>query len=169
MPKWPQRSAAAKTPLPTLLTRRRHARHYMVESGSTITWEAWDLKYKPNQDWNHAWGAAPANLLPRYVLGVQPLAPGWQQARIRPQVGTLTHAEGRVPTPRGPILVSWKKNPALKLELTLPGEVTAQIDLPTDDAATVVLVNGAPAPARRVGDRMILDRPVSGRCVLEFR
>ena len=22
---------------------------------------------KPNQDWNHAWGAAPANLLPRFL------------------------------------------------------------------------------------------------------
>ena len=43
----------------------------MVESGTTITWEAWDQKYKPNQDWNHAWGAAPANLLPRFVLGAQ--------------------------------------------------------------------------------------------------
>ena len=27
----------------------------MVESGTTITWEAWDMKCKPNQDWNHAW------------------------------------------------------------------------------------------------------------------
>ena len=44
---------------------------HMVESGTTITWEAWDQKYKPNQDWNHAWGAAPANLLPRFVLGAQ--------------------------------------------------------------------------------------------------
>ena len=32
---------------------------HMVESGTTITWEAWDQKYKPNQDWNHAWGTAP--------------------------------------------------------------------------------------------------------------
>jgi hypothetical protein len=56
---------------------------HMVASGTTITWEAWDLKYKPNQDWNHAWGAAPANLLPRFVLGVEPLEPGWSQASIR--------------------------------------------------------------------------------------
>jgi alpha-L-rhamnosidase len=56
---------------------------HMVESGTTITWEAWDQRYKPNQDWNHAWGAAPANLLPRYVLGVRPLTPGWTRAVIR--------------------------------------------------------------------------------------
>ena len=53
---------------------------HMVESGTTITWEAWDQRYKPNQDWNHAWGAAPANLLPRYILGAQPLTPGWRQS-----------------------------------------------------------------------------------------
>ena len=35
----------------------------MIRVGSTISLEAWDNKYKPNQDWNHAWGAAPANIL----------------------------------------------------------------------------------------------------------
>ncbi len=39
----------------------------MIDQGSTITMEAWSLKAKSNQDWNHAWGAAPANLLPRYL------------------------------------------------------------------------------------------------------
>ena len=68
---------------------------HMVESGTTITWEAWDQKYKPNQDWNHAWGAAPANLLPRFVLGVRVLTPGWTKALIQPHPGTLVSAEGR--------------------------------------------------------------------------
>jgi alpha-L-rhamnosidase len=53
---------------------------HMVESGTTITWEAWDQKYKPNQDWSHAWGASPANLLPRFVLGVRVLTPGLGQS-----------------------------------------------------------------------------------------
>jgi hypothetical protein len=39
----------------------------MKDQGSTITMEAWSNSVKPNQDWNHAWGAAPANLLPRYL------------------------------------------------------------------------------------------------------
>ena len=81
---------------------------HMLDSGTTITWEAWDQKYKPNQDWNHAWGAAPANLLPRFVLGVQPLAAGWKRAVIRPNPGHLSAASGKVPTPRGPVMVDWK-------------------------------------------------------------
>jgi hypothetical protein len=85
---------------------------HMLESGTTITWEAWDQKYKPNQDWNHAWGAAPANLLPRYVLGARPLAPGWKRALVRPNTGSLKSADGRIPSPKGPILVSGKTTPA---------------------------------------------------------
>ena len=76
---------------------------HMLDSGTTITWEAWDQKFKPNQDWNHAWGAAPANLLPRFILGVQALTPGWSRAVIRPFPGTLKQAEGKVPTPRGAV------------------------------------------------------------------
>lgn len=79
---------------------------HMVDSGTTITWEAWDQRVKPNQDWNHSWGAAPANLISRYVLGAQPLKPGWSQVIIQPNPGRLTNAEGKIPTPRGPILIS---------------------------------------------------------------
>ena len=82
---------------------------HMVDSGTTISWEAWDLKYKPNQDWNHAWGAAPANLLPRYILGAQAAQPGWTVATIRPCTGGLKFARGRVPTPQGPIEIDWNE------------------------------------------------------------
>jgi len=34
------------------------AGYNMIKNGSTIAMEAWDMKYKPNSDWNHAWGAA---------------------------------------------------------------------------------------------------------------
>ena len=39
----------------------------MMKQGATMTMEAWSSEIKPNQDWNHAWGAAPANLLPRFM------------------------------------------------------------------------------------------------------
>ena len=29
---------------------------HMLDVGATITMEAWDAKFKPNLDWNHAWG-----------------------------------------------------------------------------------------------------------------
>ena len=92
---------------------------HMIESGTTITWEAWGQKYKPNQDWNHAWGASTANLLPRFVLGAQPLTPGGKRAVIRTNPGNLKFAKGKTPTPLGPLLVSWTNDTNFKLSLTL--------------------------------------------------
>ena len=140
----------------------------MVDSGTTITWEAWDQHYKPNQDWNHAWGAAPANLLPRFVLGVRPLVPGWSSALIRPNPGGLKSAEGKVPTPLGPVLVHWEKNNAFKLALDLPPGLSAQVEIPAGENSAV-FKDGQPARAQRHGQRWTLDEKVSGRVLIETR
>jgi hypothetical protein len=47
----------------------------IYEVGATITLEAWDDRFKPNQDWNHAWSAAPANLIPGRLMGITPAEP----------------------------------------------------------------------------------------------
>ncbi len=75
----------------------------MIRSGSTITLEAWDMKFKPNSDWNHAWGAAPANIIPRYLWGIQPKAAGFSEVSVTPQMGNLTHSKIEIPTIRGQI------------------------------------------------------------------
>jgi hypothetical protein len=142
---------------------------HMVESGTTITWEAWDQKYKPNQDWNHAWGAAPANLLPRYVLGAEPLTPGWATARISPRIGNLNFAKGTVPTVRGPISIAWKKGELFSLTLRLPDGMSAQVDLPMIGTSTGVFVNGKAVVAERVGQRWALPVPVEGTLHFEVR
>ncbi|MEY4385857.1 MAG: hypothetical protein RLY20_1140 [Verrucomicrobiota bacterium] len=142
---------------------------HMIESGTTITWEAWDQKYKPNQDWNHAWGAAPANLLPRYVLGVRPLAPGWNQALIQPNPGALTSASGKVPTPRGPITIKWQRGETFTLSLALPKGMTARVELPAPEKSTGVFAGDRELAARHVNARWILDQPVAGQMTLEVR
>jgi hypothetical protein len=75
----------------------------MIRSGSTITMEAWDMKYKPNSDWNHAWGAAPANIIPRFLWGITPVEPGFKGVQIRPQFSRLTSAKIMFPTIKGPV------------------------------------------------------------------
>ena len=120
---------------------------HMVDSGTTITWEAWDMKYKPNQDWNHAWGAAPANLLPRHVLGAQPAVAGWQTALIRPCPGRLKHANGKVPTARGPIEIDWKQRVRVPTPLQLPEGMAARVDVPATDGSTGVFIDGDPVDA----------------------
>ncbi len=153
-----------------LITARtdRSWRH-MLESGTTITWEAWDLKYKPNQDWNHAWGAAPANLLPRFVLGVEPLEPGWSHASIRPCPGNLTHARGKIPTPRGPIVIDWESTETFHISITLPDGVSATVELPGDENSTGVYVNGEQVQSKRHGSRWRLVDSISGAAVIELK
>ena len=53
----------------------------------------------------HGWSAAPAYLLPAYVLGIRPTAPGYASHSSDPQLGNLAWAEGDVPTPEGELLI----------------------------------------------------------------
>jgi hypothetical protein len=142
---------------------------HMVESGTTITWEAWDQRYKTNQDWNHAWGAAPAYLLPRYVLGARSLAPGWTRAIIRPNPGSLKWADGKVPTPLGSLLVHWENGDTFKLSLVLPHGMTAKVMLPAGKNCRGVFLGGQPVSAHRDGEWWTLDQDVTGSASLEER
>ncbi len=142
---------------------------HMVDSGATITWEAWDIQYKSNLDWNHAWGAAPANLLPRFVLGARPLTPGWARTLIRPNPGNLTFADGKIPTPRGPITLDWQKGATFRLTISLPAGMTARVELPAATGSTGVFSGTTPVPAQLSGSRWILDADISGQKTLEVK
>jgi hypothetical protein len=142
---------------------------HMLKSGTTITWEAWDLKYKPNQDWNHAWGAAPANLLPRYVLGAQPAQPGWTLARIRPCPSGLSFASGKIPTPLGPIAIQWTNEPGFKMELALPEGMNAKVHLPASEKSVSVWMNGKAIDAEKQGGYWIITDEVSGSVSFEVK
>lgn len=104
----------------------------MINMGSTITTEAWSFSDKPNLDWNHAWGAAPGNLISRFILGVRPMTAGYGQILIQPELGSaLSYAEGTVPTIRGPIFVRATNAPGrFQLDVNIPGNVTAMVVLP---------------------------------------
>jgi hypothetical protein len=82
----------------------------MLDQGATTGWESCDLK--PDGGWRkpiisrcHGWGGTAAYLLPRYVLGIRPAAPGFARVEVHPQLGDLAWARGVVPTPRGEIRV----------------------------------------------------------------
>ncbi|HZH73080.1 MAG TPA: alpha-L-rhamnosidase C-terminal domain-containing protein, partial [Mariniphaga sp.] len=113
----------------------------MLHVGSTMTTEAWDEYYKPNLTWNHAWGAAPANIIPRRLMGVQPLEPGFKLFSVNPQPNGLENLELEIPTIRGTIackLVS--NNNEWNLELSVPGNSEALVVLPAEPS--VINVNG---------------------------
>jgi hypothetical protein len=137
----------------------------MMRSGSTIALEAWDIKYKPNLDWNHAWGAVPANILPRCVLGVRPYTPGFEKILIRPQVGSLEGVQGIVPTVRGPVSVGVRQKPGASYKLTveIPVNATARVELPWPrSGAAVLTLDGKRARAVTESGRLVLDDLASG-------
>ncbi len=142
----------------------RSWRHMVEDIGTTIALEAWDTKYKPNQDWNHAWGAAPASVLPRKLLGVAPLAPGWTKLHIQPRLGHLKWAEGRIPTPRGPVTLRCDNGNEFRLTVDLPATSTARIVLPAKPKAMLLLdgkpVLGNVADAVPPGRHELVLRPV---------
>lgn len=120
----------------------------MIRAGSTITLEAWDLKYKNNLDWNHAWGAVPANAIPRGLWGIKPKTPGFGVALIKPQVSKLRHSSIEVPTVRGTIKASFKHNgPRLQTyEIEIPGNMLAEFSL-GDLNGKDLIHNGEKIPA----------------------
>ena len=99
----------------------------MLRSGSTITMEAWDMKYKPNSDWNHAWGAAPANIIPRFMWGIAPVEPGWAKATIKPLLSSLKQSEITVPTIRGNIQAEYTDNgESMEYIITIPANMDCE-------------------------------------------
>lgn len=137
----------------------------MIRAGSTITMEAWDNKYKPNQDWNHAWGAAPANLIPRKLMGIEPLEPGFRKIRIKPQPGPLKSAEIKHPTIRGDITVSFTNNPgqSFHLEISIPANTTADVYLPFYSESQSIRINEQPVKQRREGNFSVIESIGSGK------
>jgi arylsulfatase A-like enzyme len=113
----------------------------MIKIGATVTLEAWDMKYKTNADWNHAWGAAPANIIPREMWGIKPITPGFGLVEIKPQMGKLKNSSITVPTIKGQIKGEFKKANARlsKYSLELPANMIGKfsVKLSSEDVVTL--------------------------------
>ena len=138
--------------------------HMIERVGTTIALEAWDNKYKPNQDWNHAWGAAPANILPRKILGIEPLEPGFRKILIWPRAGELKRASGKVPTILGPVSVEYETSGAKTIiAVGIPSGATARVFVPPCGSAAL---DGKPAALRREGAGVFIDPVAAGRHII---
>lgn len=106
--------------------------HMMDDLGATITMEAWDPSIKPNTTFSHAWGTAPANVVPRHVAGVEVIEAGAAHVRVAPQPGELEWFEARVPTIRGAVHVSYRRGGRTILAVELPANVRGTVELTHD-------------------------------------
>lgn len=117
--------------LELLASKAKRSWYNMIRVGSTISLEAWDYEYKVNLDWNHAWGAVPANVIPRGLWGIKPKTPGFGVASIKPQMSKLKSSEIEVPTVRGAINAKYTYNGARlqTYEIEIPGNMVAEFSL----------------------------------------
>lgn len=152
-------------------TGERSWAHMVYDVGTTITLEAWDDRFKPNQDWNHAWGAAPANIIPRHLMGVQPLSPGFADILIKPQPGDLEWAELTTPTIRGPVFVRYEKTAGTdsQLQIETPGNTTTRVMLPIGKVdSRRVTIDGRPTSGVFQDGFLILDGLLAGKHLIRY-
>lgn len=124
----------------------------MLEMGATTFWEDFDIKWTENAaridevvpegkvdihgDFGkfcykgfrhslcHGWASGPTAFLSQQVLGVKILKPGCKKVAIKPQLGDLKWAKGKVPTPFGEITVKHTAcDGEILTEYTAPEEI----------------------------------------------
>ena len=151
-----------------MTARTKRSWWHMLDLGSTMTLEAWDADYKPNLTWNHAWGAAPANIITRFVLGVRPLEAGYTRMLIAPQLGGLRWARGTVPTAVGSVTLAITNGVTFRLEVELPAGATACIRVPRRNRQHITM-DGRTIAATAEGSKLVVEAVGEGRHVLELR
>lgn len=95
-----------------------------------------DTFVEENSYWRslcHAWSAHPALEFLTRVLGVTPKVPGFAAIEVAPHRCGLSHASGKVCTPRGPISVAWQQEGT---------RFTLEINAPSDTPVDVVFPDG---------------------------
>ncbi len=82
----------------------------MMRLGATTTTEAWNpFTDKANTSWAHPWATAPGNVIPRRLFGLSPVEPGWSKIAFKPQPGGLAWGRITIPTPRGRLTASFRR------------------------------------------------------------
>ena len=132
----------------------------MLASGSTITTEAFDSTFG---DWSHVWGAAPANLIPRGLMGIIPLEAGFSKIQIKPQIGALSSASIKLPTLKGPVSLSVTKGSTYEISVTIPSGATAKVYVKDyGSLGATVTVDGVTKTDATEGKYVVFDDVPSG-------
>ena len=142
----------------------------MIRYGSTITMEAWDKRYKPNLDLNHAWGGAPANIIVRKMMGVEPISPGAKKIKIHPKIGDLNFAKLKTSFISGEVLVSCKQDKnSFTLEVEIPGGVEGYLILPANKGSQQIYHNGNVLDLKTRNNKYHLEQVYGGKHLIEIK
>jgi hypothetical protein len=132
---------AALGNLQVLTSERKHGWIAMMrEHNATTTMECWSPDELPNLSFSHIWSASPSFVIPWFLGGVRPLAPGYAKVAIKPQPGPLRRFDLSMPTVKGPVHSNVSQTfgqqgelTHFKLQAVVPGNVAAVLHVPRND------------------------------------
>ena len=117
---------------------RMHERYQtMIPCSFTTLWEHYDRWWASRIDafddassLNHGWNP-PALILSQTIAGVSPVEPGWSAFQVLPKEAFLSSIKMVVPSIKGDIAISMKKNATeYALSLNSPADTTAIVGIP---------------------------------------
>jgi alpha-L-rhamnosidase len=123
-----------------------------VESGPYYTGTVWE---KLNQDGTdvdanaslaHGWASGPVSSLSGYLLGARPVTAGYRTWIVEPQpAGDVKWAQGRIPTPSGPIVSRWRRGErdrSFTLTMAAPAGTSGTVAIPLLGRSRAIAMDG---------------------------
>jgi hypothetical protein len=143
----------------------------MIKVGATMTTESWDNKYKSNNGWSHAWSSSPVHILPRKLMGIEPLTPGFETIMIEPKPASVKNASVKLPTIRGEVKAEFVNEPnRFYLSVDIPGNTNAKISLPAKGEVLVLKIDNQISKDYVIKDeRAIIENIGSGSHQFELK
>jgi hypothetical protein len=150
----------------------------MLRPDTTTFWEGYDPRW-PKEHFHahlqtdhgegyfvslcHGWSSGPTAWLMEQILGIQPVAAGFAQVAIRPDLCDLQWARGTEPCPQGLIKVDYRHDDAdFKARVEIPEGVAAEVSMPVDRGEGSVEVDGHATQGKPSEDGTRLTVTLSG-------
>jgi alpha-L-rhamnosidase len=96
----------------------------MISLGLTT----WAESPEPTRSDSHAWSSHPNFDFLTIVAGIRPKAPGFDSVIIEPHLGSLTHINADLPTPKGMVEVQYRRDASgVKATITLPAGMSGEL------------------------------------------
>ncbi len=119
----------------------------LQQDPGTTFWEHVEPNGTPNlsqfSSLAHGWASSPTVSLTQGVLGLTPTSGGYTTWTARPTPGSLTWAQGTVPTPHGDLVASWQHTRSgFSLQLAAPKGTSGSVQVPTFGDTVKVTVDG---------------------------
>jgi len=118
---------------------------YQVRQGATTVWETWEGE--PHHCRNMKMLGSSEVFFYKYLAGIAAAAPTFRRITIKPHVvGDLTWVKASHNTIRGRVAVHWRRGEdSLVMDVTIPGNTTAKVSVPTLGSENVSVTEGGKA------------------------